>query len=293
MIYSSGDDYLRSPHKRVLLFGMSGLGKTHLSNMLRSEGNWFHYSVDYRIGTRYMGEFITDNFKREAMKVPLLRDLLMKDSVYISANLTFDNLSPLSSYLGKPGAEKLGGLNFDEYIRRQQQHRQAETASMFDCASFIERAQDIYGYQNFVCDASGSLCEVVDPWDRSDPLISELCQHMLLVWIKGSKAHTKELIRRFDKAPKPMYFQPDFLRNAWDEYQRHSAPEPKEQDPDAFIRWAYERVLAHRQPRYDAMSQWGVTIDADDVKNTTNPEAFNQLIARAIHSPQSHPKKYS
>ena len=36
-------------------------------------GGWFHYSVDYRIGTRYMGEYIADNFKREAMKVPLLR----------------------------------------------------------------------------------------------------------------------------------------------------------------------------------------------------------------------------
>ena len=30
-------------------------------------GDWFHYSIDYRIGTRYMGEFIEDSFKREAM----------------------------------------------------------------------------------------------------------------------------------------------------------------------------------------------------------------------------------
>ena len=37
---------------------MSGLGKTHMSNLLRGTGSWFHYSIDYRIGTRYMGEFI-------------------------------------------------------------------------------------------------------------------------------------------------------------------------------------------------------------------------------------------
>jgi hypothetical protein len=37
--------------------------------------------VDYRIGTRYMGEHIVDNFKREAMKVPFLRDLLRSDSI--------------------------------------------------------------------------------------------------------------------------------------------------------------------------------------------------------------------
>ncbi len=79
MIYATADDWLRAPQKRVLLFGMSGLGKTHISNLLRDQGSWFHYSVDYRIGTRYMGEHIADNFKREAMKVPLLRDLLMTE----------------------------------------------------------------------------------------------------------------------------------------------------------------------------------------------------------------------
>ena len=84
-------------------FGMSGLGKTHLAKLLRDGGDWFHYSVDYRIGTRYMGEYIADNFKREAMRVPLLRELLLTDSVYISSNITFDNLAPLSTYLGKPG----------------------------------------------------------------------------------------------------------------------------------------------------------------------------------------------
>ena len=48
---------------------MSGLGKTYLSRLL-TRHEWFHYSVDYRIGTRYMGEHIVDNFKREAMKNP-------------------------------------------------------------------------------------------------------------------------------------------------------------------------------------------------------------------------------
>ena len=42
--------------------------------MLRRSRAWFHYSVDYRIGTRYMGELIADEFKRHAMKLPLLRE---------------------------------------------------------------------------------------------------------------------------------------------------------------------------------------------------------------------------
>ena len=170
MIYRSGADYLKAPRKRIMLFGMSGLGKTYLSNLLRDHGDWFHYSVDYRIGTRYMGEFIADNFKREAMKVPLLRELLMTDSVYIASNITFDNLAPLSTYLGKPGDPAKGGVPFAEYMKRQEQHRQAEVAATLDTARFMERAEELYGYPNFVCDTSGSICEVVNAEDPADPV---------------------------------------------------------------------------------------------------------------------------
>ncbi|MEM9975726.1 MAG: ATPase, partial [Pseudomonadota bacterium] len=52
MIYKSAADWGAAPAKRILLFGMSGLGKTHVSNLLRAGGGWFHYSVEYRIGTR-------------------------------------------------------------------------------------------------------------------------------------------------------------------------------------------------------------------------------------------------
>ena len=141
MLYPTATDWLDAPRKQVMLFGMSGLGKTHLANLLREGGGWFHYSIDYRIGTRYMGEFIAENFKREAMKVPLLRELLLTDSVYISSNITFDNLAPLSTYLGKPGDPAKGGLPFDEYMTRQEQHRQAEIAALYDTPHFIARAE--------------------------------------------------------------------------------------------------------------------------------------------------------
>ena len=130
MIYKTAASWLEAPQKRVLLFGMSGLGKTHLSNMLRAGGDWYHYSIDYRIGTRYMGEHIVDNFKREAMQVPLLRELLMSDSIYIGSNITFNNLAPLSTYLGKPGDAAKGGLPFEEYQRRQAQHALAENSAL-------------------------------------------------------------------------------------------------------------------------------------------------------------------
>lgn len=282
MIHASGNDYLAARAKRVMLFGMSGLGKTYLANMLRDQGDWFHYSVDYRIGTRYMGEYIADNFKREAMKVPLLRDLLMTDSVYIASNITFDNLAPLSTYLGKPGDPKKGGVPFVEYMKRQDQHRAAEIAATLDTARFMERAEDIYGYRNFVCDTSGSICEVVEPDDPADPVMRQLADTLLLVWIKGSDAHTAELVRRFDRAPKPMYYQPAFLHAAWEEYRATHSVSEETCDPDHFVRWTYARALAHRQPRYAAMARWGITITAEEVAQVGSAADFDALLARAL-----------
>lgn len=282
MLYRSGSDYLAAPQKRVLLFGMSGLGKTTLSNLLRDAGDWFHYSVDYRIGTRYMDELIADNFKREAMKVPLLRELLMTDSVFIASNITFDNLAPLSTYLGKPGDPAKGGLPFAEYMIRQEQHRGAEVAATLDTARFMDRAQAIYGYPNFVCDTSGSICEVVEPDDRQDPVMRQLADTLLLVWIKGSDAHTAELVKRFDRAPKPMYYQPEFLRAMWDQYRATHSVSEETCDPDHFVRWTYARALAHRQPRYAAMARWGITVMAEDVAQVRTAADFDGLIARNL-----------
>lgn len=282
MIYDSASEWLESPNKRVLLFGMSGLGKTRSSAILR-QGGWFHYSIDYRIGTRYMGEAIADNFKREAMRVPLLRELLLSDSVRITSNITFDNLAPLSTYLGKPGDPARGGLEFAEYRRRQAEHHDSEVAALLDTPKFIRRAHDIYGYQNFVCDSGGSICEVVNPESRVDPVLSVLSRHALLVWIEGSDAHTAALIRRFDRAPKPMYYRPEFLMACWGEYLAETGAAPEAVDPDAFVRWTYARALAHRQPRYAEMAQrWGVTVSADDVAMVESPDDFNRLIADAI-----------
>lgn len=281
-LYPDGAAYHASGAKRVLLFGMSGLGKTYLANLLREAGGWFHYSVDYRIGTRYMNEFIADNFKREAMKVPLLRELLLSDSVYIASNITFDNLAPLSTYLGKPGDLAKGGLAFAEYQRRQDQHAQAEVSAMLDTTRFIDRAAQIYGYPNFVCDTSGSICEVVAAEDDDDPLMRELSAHHLLVWIRGTEAHKQELCRRFDRAPKPMYYRPDFLMQVWQDFLAASGKAPDRVDPDAFLRFGYARLLDSRQPRYAAMARWGVTIDAEDVAQVRSAADFDRLIAAAL-----------
>ena len=283
MLYQTAQDWLDAPAKRVLLFANSGLGKTHVSNLLRSSGGWFHYSIDYRIGTRYMGEYIADNAKREAMKVPFLRDLLMSDSIYIGSNITFENLSPVSAYLGKPGDRDRGGLPIADYQRRQDQFARAETQALLDTGYFIDRAEAIYGYPHFVCDTGGSICEWVDAEDPADPILTTLSANCLLVWIEGTEAHTEELIRRFDRAPKPMAYQPEFLARAWAQYLAEKRLAEDAVDPDAFIRWTYAQALAHRQPRYAAMARnWGITVQAADMAKVQGREDFVAVIAAAL-----------
>ncbi|AKS45958.1 hypothetical protein SAMN05444287_1063 [Octadecabacter temperatus] len=285
MIYQTASDWTNAAQKRVLIFAMSGLGKTYASNMLRETRSWFHYSIDYRIGTRYMGEFIADNAKAEAMKVPFLRELLMSDSIHIGSNITFDNLEPVSTYLGKPGDPSKGGLPMDEYQRRQEQFKRAELDALRDTPYFIDRAQALYGYPNFVCDTGGSICEWVDANDPHDPLLKMLSDNALMVWIKGSDDHTADLVARFDKAPKPMAYQPEFLVKAWRDYLSENKAQEGDVDPDSFIRWTYARALAHRQPRYSDMAKnWGITVDASDMATVRDEADFIAVVAMGLEA---------
>lgn len=120
------------------------------------------------------------------MRTPFLAELLQSDAIYIAANMKFSDLSPLSTYLGKPGNLKNGGISFAEYLRRQRLHRDAEINSMIDTVHFIDRAKSLYNYDNFVCDTSGSVVEVVD-CDDPDDYVLKLYPNMYCLF--GLKDH--------------------------------------------------------------------------------------------------------
>jgi hypothetical protein len=283
MRFKSSKELKNLPAQAITLMGMSGVGKTTLAVLLQKSG-WFQYSVDYRIGTRYMGEHIVDNFKREAMKVPFLAELLKSDSIYICSNITFDNLSPLSTYLGKPGNPKLGGISFAEYKRRQNQHREAEVHALFDVKEFIHRSRDIYQYTNFVCDSGGSTCEVVDPDNANDPVLRSLADNTLILYIEGNAAHTKMLVDRFRKYPKPMYYQPDFLDVKWAEFKdRKKISNDDDVVPDEFAVWGFEQLLHHRVPRYKKIAQnFGYEMRMEDVPKIKSETDLLDLIGSLI-----------
>jgi hypothetical protein len=253
---------------------MSGVGKTRLAARLR-KCNWFHYSGDYRIGTRYLDEPILDHIKQQAMQVPFLRDLLRSDSLYLLNNITVDNLQPVSSFLGKLGDPEKGGLALKEFKHRQELHRQAEIAAMHDVPEFIRKAKTVYGYRHFVNDAGGSLCELDDP-----AVIKVLADHTLILYLKANEKDEQALIQRAEQDPKPLYYREHFLDEQLAIYLRDQGFAYSAQiDPDDFVRWMFPRLFYSRLPRYQALAdQHGYVITTEELNQLHDEAGFLRLV---------------
>jgi hypothetical protein len=266
-------------NKNVTLLGMSGVGKSYLSSMLQGK-NWFHYSGDYRIGTRYLDEHILDMIKQQAMQVPFLKDLLRKDWIHIRNNITVDDLGPVLSFVGKLGNPVLGGVELDEFIRRQAIYRQAEIDAMLEVPEFIEKAQDIYGYPNFINDVGGSLCELDEPG-----VIESLIDCSLILYIQvTNQAQEDTLVQRAQSSPKPLFYRAEFLQQHLQMYFAEMGLEYAAQiDPDDFARWVFPHLFHSRIPRYEAIAQpHGYTVTSDEVAQVKDEDDFLALIELAI-----------
>jgi hypothetical protein len=273
------EDFRAWDHKKVTLLGMSGVGKTHISSMLR-EHNWFHYSGDYRIGTRYLDESILDLIKQQAMQVPFLRELLRKDWIYIRNNIKVTDLGPVLSFVGKLGNPEADGVPLEDFVQRQAEYREAEIAAMHDVPAFIRKAREIYGYQHFVNDVGGSLCELEDP-----AVIDLLVEHTLMLYIQVTDQEEEEkLIRRAQSDPKPLYYRPDFLQEQLKVYlEENGLQYAAEMDPDGFTRWVFPRLFRSRIPRYEAIAEpHGYTVTSREVSQVRDENDFLELLENAI-----------
>ena len=274
----SPQEFLDWPSKRITLLAMSGAGKTTLANKL-PKAKWFHYSGDYRIGTKYLREPILDNIKRQAMSVPFLRDLLLSDSIYISNKITVDNLAPVSTFLGKVGDPAQDGLSLQEFKRRQHLHHQAECDAMNDVPEFIHKAEDIYGYHHFINDAGGSVCEL----DCLE-VLETLAQNTLIIYIKIPPALEQTIIERAKTDPKPLYYREAFLDEKLAQFLRlKNYVSTDVMPPDEFVSWVFPELFKSRLPRYQAIAdQYGYTVDANDAAAVKNEADFIRLISDAL-----------
>ncbi|HEB55445.1 MAG TPA: ATPase [Gammaproteobacteria bacterium] len=266
-------------NRNITLLGMSGVGKTHLSALLRQH-NWFHYSGDYRIGTRYLDEPILDLIKQQAMQTPFLRDLLRNDWIYIRNNIKVHDLGPVLSFVGKLGNPEKGGVTLDDFIQRQAQYREAEIAAMQDVPKFIRKAQEIYGYPHFVNDVGGSLCELDEP-----AVMDLLVKHTLILYIQVTDAEEEQkLIQRAQSDPKPLYYRPEFLQQQLQIYlHENSLQFAAEINPDEFTRWVFPRLFHSRIPRYEAIAEpHGYTVTSKEVAHVRDEQDFLSLLETAI-----------
>jgi hypothetical protein len=274
----TAQQFLDWESKSITLLAMSGAGKTTLANKLPKK-KWFHYSADYRIGTKYLEEAILDNIKRQAMEVPFLHDLLLSDSIYICNNITVDNLTPVSSFLGKIGNPELGGLQLTEFKRRQKLHHFAEVSAMLDVPEFLHKAEDIYGYKHFLNDASGSVCEL-----ENQNVLDTLAEHSMIVYVKIPPDLETTIINRSKTDPKPLYYRETFLDQHLPLFMREKGYSDTDLiNPDEFVTWIFPKLFHSRLPRYEAIAeQYGYTLDAHDTAQINGEDDFIQLIADNI-----------
>jgi len=272
------EEFLSWDTKRITLLAMSGVGKTTLANKLPKK-KWFHYSGDYRIGTKYLAEPILDDIKYQAMRLPFLRELLLTDSIYIRCNITVENLTAVSCFLGKLGNSEEGGLSLEEFKRRQAMHRSAEIAAMRDVPEFIHKAQSIYGYNHFINDAGGSVCELDDP-----ETLEILAQHTLILYLQAPHDMEQVLIERAQADPKPLYYREAFLDTKLAEYLAlHRLDNANQISPNAFVAWIFPELFRSRLPRYQAIAErYGYTVDAGAAAQVRNEDDFIALVADAI-----------
>ncbi|QQS19425.1 ATPase [Candidatus Saccharibacteria bacterium] len=239
---------------RIAVMGLSGVGKTTLARCLPSS-RWFHYSVDYRIWTHYLGDELNDYLKKLAMSHPLLCDMLKRDAITVEHRVHFDNLLATSLYMGMLGNPKKHGSTLPDFTERMARHAESEIAAMLDIPRFIKRAEELYKYPHFLADLSGSLCEVVEPANDDDPVLQIMDDTVTLIYIRATKAHEKVLIERNIADPKPIYYRPDFVAAELPKLlEKFNAADVTEISPRQVGAYLYPRLLAHRVERYEAIA---------------------------------------
>ena len=265
--------------KTITLIGMSGIGKSHIAKMLKTQDKWFHYSCDYRIGSYYLNEDILNNIKKIMVKNELLKKLLVTNSIYIKNNISFDNLLPISSYLGKIGNPEFGGISLAEFKNRQQFHYRSEISACYDMQYFLKKSKQEYGYDKFINDTSGSLCELDD-----NNLYETISKQSLIIYIKADKNNEKQLIERSIKSPKPLYYNPKFFKDQLDIYiKEKNINYVADIIPDEFIKWIFPNFFYNRIPKYEKIAnKYGITIMYNDLSECKSHSDFLDLVQKFI-----------
>lgn len=227
----------------ITLMGMSGVGKTYLTSLMKKWG-WKAFSSDYDIGLNVLEK---------------------------SSALTPEDISYLADYLGLLGDPSLGGLGLDEFKRRQKQYYDAEIAAALKLGDEKKAAAGM----NFVHDSTGSLCEIEDK-----DVLAYVGEQTKVVYLEASQEHEEQLIARARAHPKPILYPPSKLDEWVDEFlYEEGVIDIEKTAPGAFALWAFPKLFYNRLPKYQWIAErYGVTIRAEDLKGLHQEDQFLELI---------------
>ena len=274
----SAEEFKKQKNKCITLLGMSGVGKTRLAKLLGEEGDWFHFSGDYRIGATHLKDDIIANIANKMKTDSWLKTLLENQSISINSQVSFDNLEPISAFLGKVGNPEEGGLPLDEFIRRQSLFFEAEKKTMYEVPDFIFKSQ-AEGFSHFINDAGGSLCELED-----QNLYKLLSEKSLIVYIQTNKENERVLIERAKTQPKPMYYNYHFFEESINAYlSENSLDYVAQVNPDAFVSWVFPKLIEDRLKKYAVIAnKYGCTIQSDDLHKCRSSNDVINLISSTL-----------
>ena len=153
-------------------------------------------------------------------------------------------------------------------------HRLAESKSMMDVGEFIAKSNE-KGFDHFINDAGGSLCELDD-----DEVYQYLANQTLIVYIRASDENIIDLEQRAKSDPKPLYFQSEFLINAVGKYlNENGMTYVAEICPNDFISWVFPRLLQHRIPKMERIAEkYGCIIESKDLYQCKQQSEVLELI---------------
>jgi len=229
----------------ITLIGMSGVGKSYISQQL-AEWGWYRYSCDENIGADLIGK-------------PELSEAEVLDA--------------LAKLVGRLGSRDKGGLCLREFRKRQSSYYHAECRSLLFLDRHIAKAEG-EGFDQFVHDSTGSFCEIEDEVVlESVGDLSEVC------YIEASPEHEAEVVDRAQKHPKPLFFPPSKFMGWYDGFMsEHGLSDDQDIDPDTFSRWVFPKLFEQRLPKYKKLAdKFGYTVPSSALADVTSADEFLEV----------------
>jgi hypothetical protein len=237
----------------ISLVGMSGVGKTHYASS-QNPAKYFHYSVDYIIGSCLLRNDITDDLLEQITRSDFIKELLLGKKVSFDVNISVKDLSLVSRFLGKFGSKEYGGFNREKFLRRQKLYCEAEKTATMHLQDISDGIFSI-GYEYIANDLTGSICEIIDFSNEKDKIVEFLSQ-TTIKYLPASEEHVKTLVERAKQTPKPLLFNEEFFETTVENFMKEkNIKSDDEIIPDEFCVYSFPLLLKHRIPKYEKISK--------------------------------------